>query len=36
VLTFTSPAYIAIAFQATAVADPTVKLYYNDYNIDND
>jgi Glycosyl hydrolase family 10 len=28
------PAHIPLAFDAAAVADPDVKLYYNDYNID--
>lgn len=29
------PAYIPIAFATAAAIDPTVKLYYNDYNIEN-
>lgn len=29
------PAYIPLAFEAAAAADPDVKLYYNDYNIEN-
>ena len=29
------PAYIPLAFEAAAAADPSVKLYYNDYNIEN-
>ncbi|KAJ5758291.1 uncharacterized protein N7511_006985 [Penicillium nucicola] len=28
-------AYLPIAFAAAAAADPSVKLYYNDYNIEN-
>jgi endo-1,4-beta-xylanase len=29
------PAFIPIAFAAAAAADPSAKLYYNDYNIEN-